>query len=115
MKTQAFKAMEKLKDENPITKLWCQLVTNSLLIVHLFEFMKLVELAIIQIIGSVKDESTFSTLTFMKFKLWNCLAGHLNIVICMFAQDFFTKDSFPFHATITNWNDENKVRVGIDA
>jgi hypothetical protein len=33
----------------------------------------------------------------------------------MFAQDFFTKDFFPFQATITNWNDENKVKVGIDA
>jgi hypothetical protein len=29
MKTQASKAMEKLKDENPITKLWCQLATNK--------------------------------------------------------------------------------------
>jgi hypothetical protein len=47
MKTQASKAMEKPKDENPVTKLWCQLATNSLLVVHLSGFMKLVELAIV--------------------------------------------------------------------
>jgi hypothetical protein len=63
--------MEKLKDENPITKLWCHLTTNSLLVVHIFGFMKLVELAIVQIIGIIEDERTFSILTFIKFKLWN--------------------------------------------
>ncbi len=47
MKTQASKAMEKPKDENPIIKLWCQLATNSLLVIHLYGFMKLVELAIV--------------------------------------------------------------------
>jgi hypothetical protein len=77
--------------------------------------MKLVELAIVQVIGIIENEKTFSILTFMKFKLWNWLAEHLNIVICMFTQDFFIKDFFPFQGTITNWNDENKVRLGIDA
>jgi len=35
----------------------------------------------------------------------------------MFAQDFYIKDfySFPFQATITNWNVGDKVGVGIDA
>jgi hypothetical protein len=65
------KAMEKPKDENLVTKLWCQLATNSLLIVHLSEFMKLVELAIVQIIGNIEDERIFSTFTFMKSKFWN--------------------------------------------
>jgi hypothetical protein len=77
--------------------------------------MKLVELAIVQVIGNIKDERTLSTLTFMKSKLQNSLAGHLNIVIHMFTQDFFTKDFFPFQAIITNWNVGDKVRVGIDA
>jgi hypothetical protein len=71
MKTQTSKAMEKPKDENPITKLWCQLATNSLLVVHFSEFMKLVELAIVQVIGNIEDERTFSTFTLMKSKLWN--------------------------------------------
>jgi len=58
--------------------------------------MKLVELAIIQIIDNIEDERTFSILTFMKSKLWNQLVGHLNIIIRMFTQDFFIKDSFFF-------------------
>jgi hypothetical protein len=58
--------------------------------------MKLIELAIIQVIGNLEDEKTFSTLSFMKSKLWNHLAWHMNIAICMFAQDFFTKETFFF-------------------
>jgi hypothetical protein len=77
--------------------------------------MKLIELAIVQVINNVEDERTFSTLSFMKSKLKNCLVGHLNITICMFTHDFFTKEIFPFHCAITNWNDGNKVRVGVNA
>jgi hypothetical protein len=112
MKTQAFKAMEEPKDENVVTKLWRQLATNSLLVVCLYEFMKLAELAIIQIIRTIEDEKTFSILTFMKFKLWNQFVGCLNIVICMFTQDFFNKDFFLFLVSISYWNDGDKVRVG---
>jgi hypothetical protein len=96
IKTQASKAMEEFKDENLVIKLWRQFATNSLLVVHLSKFMKLVELAIVQIINNIQDERTFSSLTFMKFKFWNQLVGHLNIVIRMFTQDFFIKDSFLF-------------------
>jgi hypothetical protein len=39
-----------------MTRLWHQLVTNSLLVAHLFEFMKLIELAIVHVVGSVEDE-----------------------------------------------------------
>jgi len=41
MKTQASKAMEKLRDENIVIKLWCQFATNNLLVVHLSKLMKL--------------------------------------------------------------------------
>jgi hypothetical protein len=71
MKTQSSKAMEEPKAENLVTKLWRQLATSSPLLVRLFEFMKLVELAIVQVIGNIKDEKTLSTLTFMKSKLRN--------------------------------------------
>jgi hypothetical protein len=33
----------------------------------------------------------------------------------MFAEDFFTKDSFPFQVAIIDWNVGDKVKVGIDA
>jgi hypothetical protein len=47
MKNQAFKVMVKPTNENQVTKLQCQLAINNLLVVCLFEFMKLVELAIV--------------------------------------------------------------------
>jgi hypothetical protein len=43
--------------------------------------MKLVELAMVQIIGSIEDEQYFSTLTIMKTKLRNLLTKHLELVI----------------------------------
>jgi hypothetical protein len=77
--------------------------------------MKLVELAIVQIINNIEDEKTLSTLTYMKLQFYNHLVGHLNIVIQMFTHDFlFIKNFFPFQVTIINWNDEDKVRVGIN-
>jgi hypothetical protein len=73
--------------------------------------MKLARLVIVQVIRSVEDEKIFSTLSFMKSMLWNRLVGHLNIAICMFIQDFYTKETFPFHQAITHWNDANKAEV----
>jgi hypothetical protein len=43
------------KNENPLTKLWCQLATNNLSVVCLYEFMKLAKPVIIQIIRDVED------------------------------------------------------------
>jgi hypothetical protein len=86
--------MAKPRDENLVIKLWHQLTANNVFIQHLSKFMQFVELTIVQVIGSVKDERTFSTSTFMKSKLGNQLARHLDIVIRMFAQDFFTRKLF---------------------
>jgi aspartokinase len=41
MKTQASKAMEKLRDENIVIKLWHQFAINIFLVVHLSKLMKL--------------------------------------------------------------------------
>ncbi len=62
--------------------------------------MWLAELAIVQVIGSVEDERTFSILTFMKFKIRNLLVGHLDIAVRMFAQYFFTKEIFSFRVAM---------------
>jgi hypothetical protein len=107
--------MAKPRGENLVTKLWHQLATNNLLVHCLFEFMRLAKLVIVQVIGSVENERTFSTLDFMKSKLRNRLVRHLDIAICMFAQDFFTKETFPFQVVIMDWNDEDKVRIGVNA
>jgi hypothetical protein len=33
----------------------------------------------------------------------------------MFAQDFFNKKTFPFRVVVMDWNDEDKVRIGVNA
>ncbi len=43
-----------------------------------------------------KMKKTFSTLSFMKSKLHNQLAKHLNMTIHVFAQDFFIKETSYF-------------------
>jgi hypothetical protein len=108
MKIQAPKAMEKFKDGNPITKLCYQLATNSPLVAQFYKFMKLVQMAIVQVVGGIKNERFFFLLTFMKSKLQNLLVRHLNIVICMFVQDLFINDTLNFQAIISNWNDGDK-------
>jgi hypothetical protein len=53
-------------------------------------------MAMVQIVGSVEDECCFSTLAFMKSKLYNMLITHLPLVIRMFAQRFYTLQNFPY-------------------
>lgn len=50
------------------------------------EYLKLVELVIIMVLGNVEDEKTFSIINFMKSKLCNCLIVHFGFGgqrICM--------------------------------
>jgi hypothetical protein len=58
----------------------------------------------------VEDERTFSTLTFMKSKLQNRLAGHLDIAIYMFVEK-----TYPFQVVIMDLSDGDKVRIGMNA
>jgi hypothetical protein len=69
MKNQTLKAMEEHRDKNHVTKSWHRLATNNVLDVYLFEFIKLIQMAFVQVISSVEDERTFFTLTFIKFQL----------------------------------------------
>jgi hypothetical protein len=43
--------------------------------------MRLVELAMVQIISSIEDEQYFSTLTIIKTKLKNLLTKYLELII----------------------------------
>jgi 2-C-methyl-D-erythritol 4-phosphate cytidylyltransferase len=56
-----------------LTKLW-RIIDDSTMLQHgLSEYLKLAEVAIVLVLGSVEDEYTFSTLSFMKDKLRNRL------------------------------------------
>jgi hypothetical protein len=53
------------------------------------------------VLGSVEDERTIFIFTFMKSNLKNQLITHLDLVVRMYAQDFFTFQSFSFYIVIT--------------
>ncbi len=86
---------------------------NVILSNRIFEYLKLIELAIVVVLGSVDDKHTFSTINFMKSKLNNQLATNLDLVVRMYDQDVFTLQYFPFHVIITNWN-EAKSHYGLE-
>ena len=68
-------AMEEPHDMNPVTKLWTKLGSNVLLLSRLSEYMKVANIAMTVVLGSVEDERTFSTLKFMKSKFRNKFGG----------------------------------------
>jgi hypothetical protein len=71
IKGQITKAIANPFDINPIMKLWVTSTNNSLLCQCSSEFMKVVEIIVGSMLGSMENEHTFSTLAFMKDKLHN--------------------------------------------
>jgi len=71
MKSHAKAAMEEPMEQNPLTKVWVCIGQNTLMVNRLSKFIKLADIAICVVLGSVANECTFSTLSFMKLKLRN--------------------------------------------
>jgi len=69
MKANATMCVAPPFDLNPLTKMWCLVTTFRVLSFSFLEYVKLVELAMVQIVGNMEDERCFFTLTFMKSKL----------------------------------------------
>jgi len=80
--------MAKTIDVNPFTHLWCILLASILLACSFVEYVKLVEIAMVQVLGNVKDEWCFSSLALCKSKLRNWLTTNLGLVVKMFSQKF---------------------------
>jgi hypothetical protein len=79
---------------NPLTCLWRRVEALGLLRCKLSEFLKVVELAIVVVLGSIEDERN---------KLRNCLFAHLPIVVGMHGQQFYTIEDFPYDAAYDEW------------
>jgi hypothetical protein len=62
--------------------------------------MKVIEIVMVQVLGSMEDEKTFNNLAFMKSKLHNWLTTHLNLCMRMFIQNFY---NVTYDATIATW------------
>lgn len=74
-------------DVNPLTHLWRLLNENIALAGQVSEYIKLAQLAMVHVLGSVEDECCFFSLTFYKDKLRNRLASdYPGIVMRMYAQ-----------------------------
>jgi hypothetical protein len=60
MKSNAKSAMEGPHDQNPLTQMWQRIGQNALMLNRLSEFIKLCEIAVTDVLGSVEDKHTFS-------------------------------------------------------
>jgi hypothetical protein len=69
MKNNSNLVMQKPFDVNSLTKLWRTFFSSQILVEKILEYIKLVELVVVQVIGPMEDERCFSTFTFMKTKL----------------------------------------------
>jgi len=103
-------AMQRPLEVNPFTSIWRTIYSNGMLQFSLSEFLKLAEIACVQVLGSVEDERTFSTLTFIKNRLRNRLTTHLELAVAMFAQRFYTMENFPYHAVFATWQGDCRRR-----
>jgi len=58
--------------------------------------MKLVEMAIIHVLGSIEDECCFFVLLFLKDKVRNRLDSNLAAIVGMKVQQVYTLSTFPY-------------------
>ena len=88
---------------NPLTKLWRTLDGNSSLGKNFGEYLKLAQIAIVHVLGSVEDERTFFALSFLKDRLRNRLDHHLGVVVGMHCQNVYTLKFFPYDDCFKQW------------
>jgi hypothetical protein len=108
MRAQASKVMKKPIDINPVMRLWRSIDANSYLRHALSEWLILAEIAMVIVLGSVQDQSTFSIVSFMKNRLRNRLSTNLGLVVGFKSQRFYTLDTFPYDSAYESWHDEVK-------
>jgi len=67
------------------------------------EFLKLVEMVVVHVLGSVEDKCLFSSVDFLKSKLWNNQEEHIQVVVGMFSQKIYTLENFPYEKMCDEW------------
>jgi len=67
------------------------------------EYLKLVEMAIVHVLGNVEDEHCFSFLAFLKHKLRATLNPHLPPVVGMHCQKNYTLKTVPYATAFDAW------------
>jgi hypothetical protein len=114
MKSNVAIAIEAPFHVNPLIRLWHTLEASRILQQSFLEFFKLVEIVVVQVLGSMEDERTFSTLSFMKSKLKNHFNEHLHTIVGIYSQTFYTLNTFLYDkADFDDWK-EQKPRQGLN-
>jgi hypothetical protein len=93
---------------NHVTRMWLSIDSKSFLCYALSEYVKLADPGICMVLGSVQDERTFSTITFLKTRVRNKLTTHLSLIMGMKTRPFFSIDSFPYDVAYNSWRDACK-------
>lgn len=74
-------ALEKPITKNPMAIMWRKLGLNSFVMTRISnKYFKLVEIAMMQTLGTIEDEWTFCNLMFVKNKLRNMLTTNMDMV-----------------------------------
>jgi hypothetical protein len=94
MKSNATTCMTPPFDLNPVIKMWCLVIGFRVFSSSFPKYVKLVELAMVQIVSSMEDERCFFTLAFMKasFKIGSLPTYHL-LCACLHNNFIFFKAS----------------------
>ncbi len=95
--------METPFDFNALTHIWRTINASRVLTNSFPEYLKLVEMAIVHVLGNVEDELRFSFLAFLKNKLQATLDPHLPLVVGMYCQNFYTLKTFPYATAFDAW------------
>jgi hypothetical protein len=95
---------------NPLTRLWWK-VTTSPINQKLSKYMKLIEVNVVHVLGSIENECTFNTLSFMKNQLQNWLSMHLDLCTQFYSQQIFSLQIFPYEKAIAKWQSTTRYNV----
>jgi hypothetical protein len=72
---------------------------------------KLAKIVIIQVLGSIENEHTFSTFNFMNNQLRNQLNMQLDLCIWFYSHQFLTFYNFPYDQAIAKWQGKTHYYV----
>lgn len=111
MREQASKVMTKLIDVNLVTRSWRSFNANNYLWHALSEWFILAKIVVVIVLGSVHNEHTFSTMSFMKNRLQNQLSTNPGLVVGFKSQRFYTVDTFPYDSAYESWHNDVKRHV----
>ncbi len=95
--------MHEENELNPIIRLYYKIFTFGIFNHKFLEYIKLVEIVIIQMLTSIEYEQTFNTINLMKKKSWNHLNTHLDFYTRFYIQHFFILQNFPYDQAIAKW------------